>query len=221
MTRAIASATISDGRAFPRKRNASPDVESQEVRIRWRRLTRAETGSRRSGISQARNHRRWLLALSVAAIGACSGPGPRAEGRGTVEWGGEQGQSWEGPCIYSRLTRWAASMPHELRFQPDTGNWTVLIYADRPFPAGKQSLSRDRMTHIVGRVVEDVPVAVPEGEEDLGWRSQHVLGSIEGLVDISRRDDGMFVTLNGEKILRDTVPLHAECQLRTLSIADK
>jgi len=162
---------------------------------------------------------RWLLALSMGAVGSCSEPGPRAEGRGEVEWGGEQGQSWEGPCIYSRLTRWAASMPHELRFQPDTGNWAVLIYADRPFRAGRQSLSRDRTTEIVGRVVEDAPVAVAEGEEDLGWRSQHVLGSIEGLLEISSRDDGMLVTFTGQKVLRDTVPLRAECRLRTL-VAD-
>ena len=162
---------------------------------------------------------RWLLALSVGAIISCREPGPRAEGRGEVEWGGEQGQSWEGPCIYSRLTRWAASMPHELRLQADTGIWALLIYADRPFRAGRQSLSRDRTTDIVGRVVEDVPVAVAEGEEDLGWRSQHVLGSIEGVLEISSRDDDMFVTLTGQKVLRDTVPLRAECRLRTL-VAD-
>ena len=160
---------------------------------------------------------RCLLALSVGAIASCNEPGPRAEGRGAVEWGGEQGQSWEGPCIYSRLTRWAASMPHELRLQPDTGNWAVLIYADRPFRAGRQSLSRDRTTDIVGRVVEDVPVGVAEGEEDPGWRSQHVLGSIEGILDISLEDDGMFVTLTGRKIFRDTMPLRAECRLRTLA----
>jgi hypothetical protein len=108
-------------------------------------------------------------------------------------------------------------MPHELRFQADTGNWALLIYADRPFRAGRQSLSRDRITRIAGRVVEDAPVATSEGEEDRGWRSQQVLGAIEGLLEISRRDDGLFVTLTGEKILRDTVPLQAECRLRTLS----
>lgn len=107
-------------------------------------------------------------------------------------------------------------MPHEIRLDADSGTWAIRISSDRSLATGTNVLSRQSAERLVGHVIEDVPMGSVEGEADHGWRVQHVRGAIEGTLEVSRNGDSTFVTITGQSVLRDTVPLRAHCRMRTI-----
>jgi hypothetical protein len=104
---------------------------------------------------------------------------------------------WNGSCLYEVQTRWATALPHIIRLNADSAEWSIVISGPDDLPEGRTALSATGEGGFQGLVLEGATVR----------------GSLMGTLEVTRHSDSSFIDLVGMKAHRDTVPLRATCRL--------
>lgn len=134
-----------------------------------------------------------MVAIGLLAM-ACTRPGVRGAGTGTVELGGTFDLRWSGSCEYEVHTRWATSLQHVLTL---SGEGHHLEIATRTgFAPGRYAL-----------------VASDAGERRAMLVDGHtVRGAVDGWLEIAGGGDERVAIVSGQIAHRDRGPIRAECR---------
>jgi len=139
--------------------------------------------------------------MVVAGLAACVRPGPRSEGAAEASWGGSDEAELNGTCVYSVLTKWAATLNHSVQWEDVDSEYRVVVSSSSKIGVGSVDLRPEDGQR-------DPLVLVMDGNISRG--------AVWGVLETAEVGELTVHSISGMKVYRDTVPFQAECRLGPL-----